>query len=104
VNSGPNPEETNEASHKQQREKNARGANEQRRQEAEERLERKLIRQEERKEREQVRQEERRNASGSARKHGVRRRAPHEQDGPGSYETPIFGLPSLAGEPVRGRR
>ena len=26
----------------------------------------------------------------------------HEQDGPGSYGTPIFGLPSLAGEPRPG--
>ncbi len=24
------------------------------------------------------------------------------QDGPGSYGTPIFGLPLLAGEPFRG--
>jgi hypothetical protein len=28
----------------------------------------------------------------------------HEQDGPGSYGTPIFGLASLAREPLQGRR
>ncbi len=59
VDSGPNPEETNEASHKQQPEKNARGAKEQRRQEADERLERKQIRQEEREERKRERQKAR---------------------------------------------
>jgi hypothetical protein len=58
VDSGPNPAERNEASHKQQREEKARGPKEQRR-EREERLERKQIRQEEREDREQVRQEER---------------------------------------------
>jgi hypothetical protein len=59
VDSGPNPSETNEASHKQQPEKNAHEAQDQRRQEAEERLERRQIRHEEREDREQVRQEER---------------------------------------------
>src|SRR5215212_5930202 len=59
VDSGPNPEETNEASHKQQPEKNAHEAKDQRRQEAEERQERRQIRHEEREDREQVRQEER---------------------------------------------
>jgi hypothetical protein len=57
---------------KQQREEKARERKEQREQ-AEEQLE----------ERKQIRQEERRNASGSVRKHGVSRRAPHEQEGPG---------------------
>jgi hypothetical protein len=71
VDSGPNSPERDEASQKQQREQNARGAKEQRRQEAEER-----------EEREQIRQEEQEDASGSARKHGVRRRVPHERDGP----------------------
>jgi alpha-galactosidase/6-phospho-beta-glucosidase family protein len=58
MDSGPNSPERDEASHKQQREKNAHEAKDQRRQEAEERHERRQIRQEEREEREQVRQEE----------------------------------------------
>ena len=59
VDSGPNPAERDEASHKQQPEKNGRGAKEQRRQEAEDRLERKQIRQEEREERKRERQKAR---------------------------------------------
>ena len=59
VDSGPNPAERNEASDKQQPDKNAHEARDQRRREAEERQERRQIRHEEQEDREQVRQEER---------------------------------------------
>src|SRR5215212_3110820 len=73
VDSGPNPEETNEASHKQQPEKNAHEAKDQRRQEAEERQERRQIRHEEREDRKRERQKARGQEESS-----------HEQDAPGS--------------------
>ena len=83
---GSNKAEREAAWQKLQSERFDHDLDEDRERDAEGRQERKQIRQDERDEREQVRQEERevrqeeeRNASGSARKREVRRRAPHEQ-------------------------